>query len=101
MIDAARVTIGSYPAAASVCWRITGHGRRLLEWEQGAGQVDQRERGPIADGVQQGRGTRPRRFRLDLWLVPPLGAIPSHRCSGSYNIDGTSWRSFKDYSGGA
>ncbi len=37
----------------------------------------------------------------DMWLGP-APEVPYHpyRISGSYNIDGTSWRSFRDYSGG-
>jgi hypothetical protein len=37
----------------------------------------------------------------DLWLGPaPWGPYNSKRCSGSYSINGSSWRSFSDYSGG-
>jgi Oxidoreductase family, C-terminal alpha/beta domain/Oxidoreductase family, NAD-binding Rossmann fold len=37
----------------------------------------------------------------DLWLGPAAWApYNSKRCSGSYNINGSSWRSFSDYSGG-
>ncbi len=37
----------------------------------------------------------------DMWLGPaPWGPYNSKRCSGSYSIDGASWRSFSDYSGG-
>jgi hypothetical protein len=37
----------------------------------------------------------------DMWLGPaPWGPYNSKRCSGSYSIDGSSWRSFSDYSGG-
>ena len=37
----------------------------------------------------------------DMWLGPaPWGPYNSKRCSGSYNINGSSWRSFSDYSGG-
>jgi len=45
---------------------------------------------PIPDG-----------FDWDMWLCPaPWAPYHPHRCSGSFAINGTSWRSFKDYSGG-
>lgn len=37
----------------------------------------------------------------DMWLGPaPWAPYNSKRCSGSFNINGASWRSFSDYSGG-
>jgi predicted dehydrogenase len=37
----------------------------------------------------------------ELWLGPaPWGPYNSKRCSGSFSINGSSWRSFSDYSGG-
>ena len=37
----------------------------------------------------------------DMWLGPaPWAPYNSNRCSGSYSINGASWRSFSDYSGG-
>jgi hypothetical protein len=37
----------------------------------------------------------------DMWLGPaPWAPYHPYRVSGSYNIDGTSWRSWRDYSGG-
>lgn len=37
----------------------------------------------------------------NLWLGPaPWGPYNSKRCSGSFSINGSSWRSFSDYSGG-
>lgn len=37
----------------------------------------------------------------DLWLGPaPWAPYNAKRCSGSYSINGSSWRSFSDYSGG-
>ena len=37
----------------------------------------------------------------DMWLGPAAWApYNSKRCSGSFNINGSSWRSFSDYSGG-
>ena len=43
----------------------------------------------------------PAGFDWDMWLGPaPWAPYHPHRCSGSFSINGTSWRSFKDYSGG-
>lgn len=37
----------------------------------------------------------------DMWLGPaPWAPYNSKRCSGSFSINGSSWRSFNDYSGG-
>ena len=45
---------------------------------------------PIPDG-----------FDWDMWLGPaPWAPYHPYRCSGSFSINGTSWRSFSDYSGG-
>jgi len=43
----------------------------------------------------------PAGFDWDMWLGPaPWAPYHPYRCSGSFSIDGTSWRSFSDYSGG-
>ncbi|MBL7042118.1 MAG: Gfo/Idh/MocA family oxidoreductase [Pirellulaceae bacterium] len=43
----------------------------------------------------------PEGFDWDMWLGPaPWAPYHPYRCSGSYAINGTSWRSFSDYSGG-
>lgn len=43
----------------------------------------------------------PEGFDWDMWLGPaPWAPYHPHRCSGSYAINGTSWRSWSDYSGG-
>ena len=43
----------------------------------------------------------PSDFDWNLWLGPaPWAPYNGKRCSGSYSIDGSSWRSFEDYSGG-
>jgi hypothetical protein len=40
-------------------------------------------------------------MQWDLWLGPaPWAPYHPHRCSGTYSINGTGWRSWKDYSGG-
>ena len=45
---------------------------------------------PIPDGVD-----------WDMWLGPaPWAPYHEHRLSGTYSINGTGWRSWKDYSGG-
>lgn len=43
----------------------------------------------------------PEGFDWDMWLGPaPWAPYHPYRCSGSYSINGQSWRSFSDYSGG-
>jgi predicted dehydrogenase len=43
----------------------------------------------------------PEGFDWDMWLGPaPWAPYHPWRCSGSFSINGQSWRSFKDYSGG-
>ena len=43
----------------------------------------------------------PEGFDWDMWLGPaPWAPYHPYRCSGSYSINGKSWRSFSDYSGG-
>ena len=43
----------------------------------------------------------PQGMDWDMWLGPaPWAPYHPYRCSGSFNINGTSWRSFSDYSGG-
>lgn len=43
----------------------------------------------------------PEGFDWNMWLGPaPWAPYHPYRCSGSYSINGTSWRSFSDYSGG-
>ena len=43
----------------------------------------------------------PQGFDWDMWLGPaPWAPYHPYRCSGSFSINGTSWRSFSDYSGG-
>ncbi len=40
-------------------------------------------------------------FDWDMWLGPaPWAPYNPYRCSGSYNINGSCWRSYSDYSGG-
>jgi hypothetical protein len=50
---------------------------------------------PVTDGPF------PEHIDWDMWLGPaPWAPYHPFRCSGSYNINGTCWRSFSDYSGG-
>jgi len=43
----------------------------------------------------------PEGFDWDMWLGPaPWAPYHPYRCSGSFAINGTSWRSWHDYSGG-
>jgi predicted dehydrogenase len=43
----------------------------------------------------------PEGFDWEMWLGPaPWAPYHPFRCSGSYSINGESWRSFSDYSGG-
>lgn len=43
----------------------------------------------------------PKGLDWDMWLGPaPWAPFHEYRISGSYNINGTCWRSFRDYSGG-
>jgi hypothetical protein len=43
----------------------------------------------------------PEGFDWDMWLGPaPWAPYHPYRCSGSYNINGSCWRSYSDYSGG-
>ena len=57
--------------------------------------------GPLPMDCNKKGEAIPEGFDWDRWLGPaPWAPYHPHRCSGSYNINGTSWRSFKDYSGG-
>jgi len=48
-----------------------------------------------------GEGTKGEEIEWDMWLGPaPAAPYHPHRCSGTYSIDGTGWRSWYDYSGG-
>ncbi len=43
----------------------------------------------------------PEGFNWEMWLGPaPWAPYHPYRCSGSYAINGTSWRSWREYSGG-
>lgn len=102
MIDAARrysrvVSGGSqrmledYRGTVNACWSGSKGIVKSINVNVGPLPTDCNKPGePIPDG-----------FDWDMWLGPaPWVPYHPHRCSGSYNIDGTSWRSFKDYSGG-
>ena len=57
--------------------------------------------GPLPKECNKKGQPIPAGFDWDMWLGPaPWAPYHPHRCSGSFAINGTSWRSFKDYSGG-
>lgn len=102
MVDAARrysrvVSGGSqrvledYRGIVDACWGGSKGVVKSINVNVGPLPTDCNKAGePVPDGLD-----------WDMWLGPaPWAPYHPHRCSGSYNIDGTSWRSFKDYSGG-
>ena len=57
--------------------------------------------GPLPRACNLAGEPIPEGFDWDMWLGPaPWAPYHPYRCSGSYAIDGTSWRSWSDYSGG-
>ena len=57
--------------------------------------------GPLPKSCNLAGEPIPEGFDWDMWLGPaPWAPYHPYRCSGSYSINGTSWRSFSDYSGG-
>ncbi len=57
--------------------------------------------GPLSKPCYLAGEPIPEGFDWDMWLGPaPWAPYHPYRCSGSYSINGKSWRSFKDYSGG-
>jgi len=57
--------------------------------------------GPLPKLCNLPREEMAEKMDWDMWLGPaPWGPYNSKRCSGSYSINGASWRSFSDYSGG-
>jgi hypothetical protein len=102
MIDAARrygrvVSGGSqrvledYRKTVDACWSGKKGNIKSINVNVGPFPKECNLKGePIPDG-----------FDWDMWLGPaPWAPYHPYRCSGSYSINGTSWRSFKDYSGG-
>ena len=102
MIDAARrysrvVSGGSqrvledYRKVVDPCWNGDKGIIKSINVNVGPFPIDCNKKG---ESVPEG-------FDWDMWLGPaPWAPYHPHRCSGSYNINGESWRSFKDYSGG-
>jgi len=80
-----------YRKTVDPCWNGDKGIIKSINVNVGPLPVDCNKKGePIPDG-----------FDWDMWLGPaPWAPYHPHRCSGSYSIDGTSWRSFRDYSGG-
>jgi hypothetical protein len=57
--------------------------------------------GPLSTACNLPAEPAPPDMDWDMWLGPaPWAPYNAARCSGSYSIDGKSWRSFTDYSGG-
>jgi predicted dehydrogenase len=57
--------------------------------------------GPLSVPCNLGAQPIPRGLDWDMWLGPaPWGPYHEFRISGSFAINGTSWRSWSDYSGG-
>ncbi|MBM4074599.1 MAG: Gfo/Idh/MocA family oxidoreductase [Planctomycetes bacterium] len=57
--------------------------------------------GPLPQLCNLGGEEMSEKIDWDLWLGPAAWApYNSKRCSGSFSINGASWRSFSDYSGG-
>jgi predicted dehydrogenase len=57
--------------------------------------------GPLSTLCNLPAETAPPDIDWDMWLGPaPWAPYNGARCSGSFSIDGKSWRSFTDYSGG-
>ena len=91
---------------------VSGGSQRVLEdYRKTVNQCWSGELGPIKSiNVKTGMPSQPcylagqpvpESMDWDLWLGPaPWAPYHPYRCSGSYNINGTSWRSFSDYSGG-
>jgi len=91
---------------------VSGGSQRVLQDYRGVvNPCWSGEKGPIKSiNVQVGPLPRPCNlpgqpipdgFDWDMWLGPaPWAPYHPYRCSGSYAINGTSWRSFSDYSGG-
>jgi len=83
--------LGDYRDTVDPCWNGDKGIIKSINVNVGPLPTDCNKKGePIPDG-----------FDWNMWLGPaPWAPYHPHRCSGSYNINGTSWRSFKDYSGG-
>jgi predicted dehydrogenase len=91
---------------------VSGGSQRVLEdyrkivdqcWggELGAIKSINVEVGPLPVECNLAGEDQPDDIDWDMWLGPaPWAPYNQYRCSGSYNINGKSWRSFSDYSGG-
>ena len=102
MIDAARRysrivsggsqrVLGDYRKTVDPCWNGDKGIIKSINVNVGPLPIDCNKKGePVPAG-----------FDWDMWLGPaPWAPYHPHRCSGSYSINGESWRSFRDYSGG-
>jgi hypothetical protein len=102
MIEAAR-RYGRVVSGGSQ--RVMGDYRRVVNpcWNGDKGKIKSINVnvGPFPKECNKKGEKIPDGFDWDMWLGPaPWAPYHPHRCSGSFSINGTSWRSFKDYSGG-
>ncbi len=83
--------LGDYKGTVNPCWSGDKGKVKSINVNVGPQPMECNKKGePIPAG-----------FDWDMWLGPaPWAPYHPHRCSGSYRINGTCWRSFKDYSGG-
>jgi hypothetical protein len=102
MIDAAK-RYGRVVSGGSQ--RVLQDYRRVVNpcWEGKNGKIKSInvKVGPLPMECNKKGENVPNGLDWDMWLGPaPWAPYHPHRCSGSYRINGTCWRSFKDYSGG-
>jgi hypothetical protein len=110
------LTLGQGPAMVEAARRyqrvVSGGSQRVLEdyravvdrcWSGELGTIRSINVnvGPLSMPCNLPGQPVPEGFDWDMWLGPaPWAPYHPYRCSGSFSIDGTSWRSWKDYSGG-
>ena len=82
--------LGDYRGTVNPCWDGSEGIIKSINGNVGPLPMDCNKKGePIPDG-----------FDWDRWLGPAPWAPYHPQVQRSYNINGTSWRSFRDYSGG-
>ncbi|MCF7733491.1 MAG: Gfo/Idh/MocA family oxidoreductase [Akkermansiaceae bacterium] len=75
--------------------------RKCWSGELGAIQSINVNVGPLPQACNLPAEPCPDDMDWEMWLGPaPWGPYNAKRCSGSFSIDGSSWRSFSDYSSG-
>jgi Oxidoreductase family, NAD-binding Rossmann fold/Oxidoreductase family, C-terminal alpha/beta domain len=83
--------------------RVLEDYRKLVEpaWAGEFGEIKWINVGPLPKLCNLPPEEPAEKMDWDMWLGPaPWAPYNSSRCSGSYSINGKSWRSFSDYSGG-